>query len=89
MDALRKFGYSLCGYQARSIKLLSMGKRSLAMGLMTTTVLLDCYVTVVDGTVDGDVFYHFVQSSLYTSTHAIQWYQPQFGGSYRPFITCQ
>ena len=66
-----------------------MGKRSLAMGLMTTTVLLDCYVTVVDGTVDGDVFYHFVQSSLYTSTHAIQWYQPQFGGSYRSFIICQ
>ena len=29
---------------------------------MTTTALLDCYV--VDGNVDGDVFYHFVQSSL-------------------------
>ena len=55
-DALRKFGYSLRGYQARSIKLLSKGKRFSAIGIMTTTALLDCYV--VDGTVDGDVFYH-------------------------------
>ena len=65
-DAMRKFGYSLCGYPAKSVRPLANGKHYSAIGIMTTTSLLDCYV--VEGTVDGDihvhVFYHLVQSSL-------------------------
>ena len=61
-DTMRKFGYSLRGYPAKSVRLLSKGKQYSAIGIMSTTSFLDCYV--VEGTVDGDVFYHFVQSSL-------------------------
>lgn len=61
-DAMRKFGYSLREYPAKSVRLLAKGKHYSAIGIMTTTSFLDCYV--VEGTVDGDVFYHFVQSSL-------------------------
>lgn len=64
-DAIRKFGYSLCGYPAKSVRLLANGKHYSAIGIMTTTSLLNCYV--VEDTVDGDVFYHFVQSSLLPS----------------------
>ena len=49
-------------YLAKSVRLLANGKHYSAIGIMTTTLFLDCYV--VEGTVDGDVFYHFVQSSL-------------------------
>ena len=38
------------------------GKRISTIGLMSTTIFLDCYITV--GIVDGDVFFRFVQSSL-------------------------
>ena len=61
-DALRRYGYSMRGYPARSAKLLIKGKRYSAIGIMSTTALLDCYI--VEGTSDGDVFYNFVQSSL-------------------------
>ena len=37
-------------------------KRISTIGLMPTTTFLDCYTT--EGTVDGDIFYRFVQSSL-------------------------
>ena len=61
-NALRKFGYSICGRPATCVKLLSKGKRYSAIAVMSTSSLLDCYV--VDETVDGDIFYDFVQSSL-------------------------
>ena len=61
-DAMRKYGYSLRGFPAKSTKLLSKGKQFSAVGVMTTTALLDAYV--VEGTVDGDVFYNFVQTTL-------------------------
>ncbi len=61
-DALRRYGYSMRGYPARIAKLLIKGKRYSAIGIMSTTALLDCYI--VEGTSDGDVFYSFVQSSL-------------------------
>lgn len=61
-NALRKFGYSIRGRPATCIKLLSKGKRYSAIAIMSTSSLLDCYV--VADTVDGDVFYDFVQSSL-------------------------
>ena len=53
-DTLRRYGYSIRGYPAR--------RRYTAIGVMSTTSLLDCYV--VEGSVDGDVFYNFVQTSL-------------------------
>lgn len=61
-NSMRRYGYSLRGYPARSFQFLSQGKRYSAIGIMTTTLLLDCYI--VEGTVDGDAFYQFVQSSL-------------------------
>lgn len=61
-NAIRKFGYSLRDFPAMSFKLISQGKRFSAIGVMTTTALLDCYIT--EGTVNGEVFYHFVQHTL-------------------------
>ena len=61
-NATRKFGYSLRGFPAKSFKFLSRGKRFSAIGVMTTTTFLDCYIT--EGTVNGDVFYNFVQYML-------------------------
>ena len=61
-DALRNYGYSLRGYPAHSAKILFKGTRYSAIGVMSTTELLDSFV--VEGTVDGDVFYTFVQTSL-------------------------
>ena len=61
-NARRKFGYSLRGFPAKDFKFLSRGRRYSAIGALTTTCLLDCYI--VEGTVDGDVFYNFVQSTL-------------------------
>lgn len=61
-DALRQFGYSIRGYPARSLKITSKGTQYSTIAFMSTTQLIDSYV--VEDTVDGDVFYHFVQSSL-------------------------
>ena len=61
-DAMRKFGYPLRGYRVKSMRLLAKGKHYSAIGIMTTTSFHECYV--IEGTVGGDMFYHFVQSSL-------------------------
>ena len=61
-NATRKYGYSLRGFPAKSFRFLSRGKRFSAIGAITTTSFLDCYI--VEGTVNGDVFYDFVQSTL-------------------------
>ena len=61
-NALRKFGYSVRGKPATCVRLLSKGKRYSAIGIMSTSALLDCYV--VEDSVNGDVFYDFVQKSL-------------------------
>ena len=53
-NASRKYGYSLRGFPAKSFRFLSRGKRFSAIGVLTTTSLLDCYI--VEGTVNGDVF---------------------------------
>lgn len=58
----RKFGYSLRGFPAKSFRFFSQGKRYSAIGVITTTTFLDCYI--VEGTVNGDVFYDFVQFML-------------------------
>ena len=49
-------------FQPRAFDFFSRGKRISTIGLMSTTTFLDCYT--IEGTVDGDVFYRFVQSSL-------------------------
>ena len=61
-DAIRRYGYSMRGYPAKSARILCRGTRYSAIGIMSTTSLLDCYIT--EGTVDGDTFYQFVQTSL-------------------------
>ena len=60
--ALRKYGYSIRGCPACCAKILFRGKRYTAIGIMSSTKLLDSYV--VEGIVNGDVFYSFVQTSL-------------------------
>ncbi len=62
LDLIARMPYSIRGYPARIAKLLINGKRYSAIGIMSTTALLDCYI--VEGTSDRDVFYSFVQSSL-------------------------
>ena len=61
-DAIRRYGYSVRGYPAKSAKILCRGKRYSAIAVMSTTSLLDCYIT--EGAVDGDTFYRFEQTSL-------------------------
>lgn len=61
-NVARRFGYSLRGFPAKDHRLLVRGKRFSAIGLMSTTVCIDCYIT--EGTVNGDVFFEFVQSCL-------------------------
>ena len=53
INALRKFGYSIRGKRTTCVRLLSKGKRYSAIGIMSTSALLDCYV--VEGSVNGDV----------------------------------
>ena len=61
-DAIRRYGYSVRGYPAKSARILCRGTRYSAIGKTSTTSLLDCYIT--EGTVDEDAFYKFVQTSL-------------------------
>lgn len=61
-DATRKFGYSLRGFPATSFRMISRGKRYSAIGIMSTTALLDYYITPGTVCIDGDTFYSFVQS---------------------------
>ena len=63
-DCMRRFGYSLCGKPARAQKLLWRGHRVSAIVAISQTGVLDCHVTT--GTVDADVFDHFVRDSLST-----------------------
>ena len=60
--SIRKYGYSLRGFPARSFRFVSRGKRFSTIRILTTTSLLDCYI--VEGTVNGDVFYDFMQTTL-------------------------
>ena len=57
-NASRKYGYSLQGFPAKNFRFVSRGKRLSAIGALTSTSLLDCYI--VEGTVNGGVFYDFV-----------------------------
>ena len=73
-DCMRRFGYSLCGKPARAQKLLWRGNRVSAIVAMSQTGVLDCHVTT--GTVDADVFDHFVRDSLSTVVQAFDGVNP-------------
>ena len=55
---IRKFGYALKGTPARTYQLRIGGKRLSAIPVMTTNGIEDVYVTT--GSVNGDVFQHFL-----------------------------
>ena len=61
-NSIRHYGYSLRGKPLISEKLLVRGKRHSAIAFMSVNGILDC--KVVNGSVDGQVFYDFVQSTL-------------------------
>ena len=61
-DMLRRYSYSWRGKPAVAHKLLVRGQRLSSIAMMSTMGVLDCKITVE--TVDGDIFYDFVQSYL-------------------------
>ena len=61
-NATRKHGYSVRGRPATSYKLLVRGQHVSTIAFMSAKGLLDC--KLVQGSVDGDVFYDFVHSHL-------------------------
>ena len=61
-DALRRYAYSWRGLPALAHKLLVRGQYLSSIAIMSSSGVLDCQVA--QGTVDGDVFYDFVQSRV-------------------------
>ena len=61
-NSIRKYGYSIRGRPLVSEKLLVRGKRIPAIAFMSVNGMLDC--KTVRGSVDGAIFYDFVQTSL-------------------------
>ncbi len=61
-DCMRKYGYSLRGKPLVSHRLLIRGQRISAIAFMSMNGMLDC--KTVNHSVNGDVFYDFVQSTL-------------------------
>ena len=61
-NVLRRYAYSWRGMPAVAHRLLVRGQRLSSIAIMSTSGVLDCHV--VQGTVDGDVFYDFVQNDL-------------------------
>ena len=61
-DALRRYAYSWRGLPALAHKLLVKGQYLSSIAIMSSSGVLDCQVA--QGTVDGDVFYDFVQSRV-------------------------
>ena len=61
-NVLRQYAYSWRGMPAVAHRLLVRGQRLSSIAIMSTSGVLDCHV--VQGTVDGDVFYDFVQNDL-------------------------
>ena len=57
-NEIRRFGYALKGTPARTYQLRIGGKWLSAIPVMTTNGIEDVYVTT--GSVNGDVFQHFV-----------------------------
>lgn len=61
-DKLRKYGYSLRGKPPVSHKILSRGQHLSLIAFMSTAGVID--FQIVRGSVDGDVFYTFVEKFL-------------------------
>ncbi len=61
-NCIRKHGYSLRGKPLVTHRLLVRGKRISAIAMMSVNGMLDC--KTVENTVNGDVFYEFVQATL-------------------------
>ena len=61
-DCIRKYGYSLRGKPLVSHRLLVRGQRISAIAFMSMNGMLDC--KTVNHSVNGDLFYDFVQSTL-------------------------
>ena len=61
-DGMRQYGYSLRGRPPISHKLLARGKHVSLIAFMSTMGVLDC--KIMDGGVDGDAFYSFVEKHL-------------------------
>lgn len=61
-DYMRKYGYSLRGRPPVCHKILARGEHLSLITFMSTSGVLDCQV--VHGSVDGDVFYSFVEKIL-------------------------
>ena len=61
-NVLRRYAYSWRGMPAVSHRLLVRGQRLSSLAIMSTSGVLDCHI--VEGTVDGDIFYEFVQNNL-------------------------
>ena len=60
--AIRQYGYSLRGRPLARDKLLVRGKRVSAIAFMSVSGMLGC--KTVTGSVNGEVFYDFVQTAL-------------------------
>ena len=76
-NTIRKYGYSVRGRPARSQKLLIRGQLISALPLMSVKGLLDC--KIVEGAVNGDVFYTFVQTHLIPVLQPYNGTNPQCG----------
>ena len=61
-DSLRKYGYSLRGKPPRCQKFLVRGERVSLLTFMSSSGVLDCQL--VRGSVNGDIFYDFVEKLL-------------------------
>ena len=61
-DKLRKYGYSLRGKPPVSHKILSRGQHLSLIAFMSTAGVID--FQIVRGSVDGDVFYTFMEKFL-------------------------
>ena len=61
-DAMRRYAYSWRGKPAVAQKLLVRGHHLSAIAIMSTVGVLDC--EIVDGAVDGNVLYQFVQNRI-------------------------
>ena len=61
-NVLRRYGYSLRGIPLKKNTLLVRGEHVSGLAFMSTNGLLD--VSIIKGTVNGDIFYDFVQKYL-------------------------
>ena len=61
-NSVRRYGYGLRGRPMVCQKLLVRGKRISAIAFMSSHGVLDCKTVI--GSVDGELFYNFIQASL-------------------------